>query len=380
MFTKIFTTRLKMLLRDGETLFWTLLFPIILASFFYMGLSGLRNADSFDPVAIASINDANWQAEDNAAFRETLQDLSTGEDALFTLQELSREEAEESLYENAVTAVIFKEDEIEMLVTQSGFGASIVQSFLNQYRQTTATVTRLISTDPSQAEAILAALSESETYIQNRPVSQSELDPLLGYFYALIGMSCFYGSILGLREVSEIQANQSMVAARVNVSPVHKMKYFLSSALASILVHAIQIILLLLFIQYVLGLDFGNQTLYIVLTCILGSLAGFAYGCFISSVVKASVNAKSGILISSTMLLSFFSGMMYGGMKHLIQTHVPILAYLNPVSLISDALYSLNYFDNYERFGLNMILLAAFTVVFLLLTYVFIRRPRYASI
>lgn len=380
MFTKVFSTRLKILFRDRETLFWTLAFPMILAVFFYMGLSGLRSANDFDPIAIAAVNDAAWQAEENQAFRETVQEIAAAQDPLFTLVEVDQTEAEQLLQAGEITVILEKHDSIEMNVLQSSFGASIIHSFLNQYEQNSATVSRLIQSDPSQAAAIIESLNDRGQYVVDRPISSNEIDPLLNFFYALIGMSCFYGSMLGMREVSEIQANQSEVAARVNVSPAPKMRYFLSSSLASLLVHFAQMILLLLFMRFVLDISFGDQAAYVVLTCLLGSLAGFAFGSFISAAVRVGENAKVGILIASTMIMSFLSGMMFADMKHIVRQHAPLLAYLNPVSLITDSLFSLNYFETYTRYGINMLILACFAIVFMGLTYLLIRRPRYASI
>lgn len=380
MFGKIFTTRMKILIRDREVLFWTLFFPILLATFFYLGLSGLRNTDQFDPIQIAVIEDEAWLAEENSQFRETLNELSTGDEALFAKKDVDRSSAETLLVDNEVVAYLERGDEVGMVVTRSGFGASIVKNFLDQYMQRTATATALITADPAQAAAIIDSLGERSTWIETVAVTPNQLDPLLNYFYSLIAMSCFYGSMLGLREVSEIQANQSTVAARINIAPTRKMKHFLASSSASILLHFAQITLLLLFIRFVLGVEFGTQTPYILLTTLLGSLSGFAYGSFISSIVRAGLNAKIGILISSTMLMSFLSGMMFGNMKNLIRQHAPILHYLNPVSLITDALFSLNYFVGYERFAVNMLILAGFAICFIGLTYLFIRRPRYASI
>jgi len=88
----------------------------------------------------------------------------------------------------------------------------------------------------------------------------------------------------------------------------------------------------------------------------------------------------TAILISTTMLASFLSGMMWANMKYMIQKNVPILSFLNPVNLLTDAYYSLNYFDSHDRYWTNMTLLGAFAVLFLFLTYWFIRRRRYASI
>jgi ABC-2 type transport system permease protein len=72
--------------------------------------------------------------------------------------------------------------------------------------------------------------------------------------------------------------------------------------------------------------------------------------------------------------------MMYQDMKYIIATNAPIVAYLNPVNLLTDAFYSLYYYDTYTRYALNMGILGAFIVVFCAATYMIIRRQKYASL
>lgn len=377
MFRHIYVYRLKTLIRDRETLFWTLFFPVILATFFYMGLSGIRGSNQFEPISTAVVNDSKWQADES--FRSTLKSLSSGEDPLFDLKETNEDEAIRLLRSGEISAYIKVDTVPELIVTRSNFGASVTRNFLNEYIQSTAAVSNLIANNPAEAENIMADLGDRSIWLEDVPVSANEMDPLLNYFYALIAMSCLYGSMLGMREINEIQANQSDMAARVNAAPTRKIKHFLSSSLASLSIHFLQIILLLLFIRFILGVGYGDQAIFLILTAFIGSLCGLSYGSFISSIVKGSLGIKIAILISSTMLMSFLSGMMFAPMKQIVKQRLPFLA-LNPVTLLTDSLFSLYYYDGYARYTQNTLILLGYTFLFLALTYVMIRRPRYASI
>ena len=50
MFITGFVTRIKCAFRDKEMIFWTLLFPVMLATLFYFCFSNLDSADAFSPV------------------------------------------------------------------------------------------------------------------------------------------------------------------------------------------------------------------------------------------------------------------------------------------------------------------------------------------
>jgi ABC-2 type transport system permease protein len=183
-----------------------------------------------------------------------------------------------------------------------------------------------------------------------------------------------------MREVTDIQADISALAARINISPQHKLKAFLSSLTASYLIHFSELILLLLFLRYVLQIDFGAKSGYVVLTTALGSLAGIAYGAFISALVKKSENMKVAILIGTTMFGSFLAGMMIQDIKYLVSQKFPLLAYVNPINLLTDAFYSLYYYDTFSRYFLNITILGGMTIAFCLGTYVIVRRRKYASL
>ena len=80
------------------------------------------------------------------------------------------------------------------------------------------------------------------------------------------------------------------------------------------------------------------------------------------------------------MACSFLAGMMLAEMKYIIAKNVPILGKINPVTMITDALYSLYYYSTLDRYWYNIISLAIFTVIMIVISYVFIRRKKYDSI
>ena len=77
---------------------------------------------------------------------------------------------------------------------------------------------------------------------------------------------------------------------------------------------------------------------------------------------------------------AFLSGMMFVDMKYLVAKKVPILQYINPVNLVSDSFYSLYYYDDFNRFNLNITILLIMTVILCVVSYLGLRRRTYASI
>jgi ABC-2 type transport system permease protein len=149
--------------------------------------------------------------------------------------------------------------------------------------------------------------------------------------------------------------------------------------LAATSVLLLELLLLLAFLTGVLGISFGDQLFYIALTCVVGSLTGVSFGACIAAIIKKGEGVIVGILIGSTMTMSFLAGMMSSDIKYLVMTKVPILSYLNPASLITDSFYALYYYNTHTQFFTNLLLLGAFTLLFTI-TYLVLRRQKYASL
>lgn len=139
-------------------------------------------------------------------------------------------------------------------------------------------------------------------------------------------------------------------------------------------------LLLLGYLTFGLNIAFGHQIGYILLLMAVGSYVGITFGNLIGNLFKCSENTKISILTSSSLFCSFLSGMMIVDLKYIIQENVPILGYVNPVNVITDALYALYYYPTYERFMFNIALLAVMGVILTVISIFLSRRKKYDSL
>ncbi|MDF1617150.1 ABC transporter permease [Petrocella sp. FN5] len=378
MFIHIFKYRFKSLIRNKSMIFWTLVFPLLLATFFSLAFSGLNDHERFNTINIGIIKDDNY--EKDFAFQQLIQMLSKDEKPMFSASLMNEEEAKEKLVSNSIDGFIQVGSPMVLTVHQKGFNQSVIKLFLDQYSQTYSAVINIAKEDSTVLKDVITKLEEGALYTKEFQLSQANPDNTLMYFYALIAMSCLYGSFFGLREVIDIQADQSPHAARVNLSPVHKLKAFIYSGASSVLIHTAELMVLLAYLYFGLGIDFGHQFGLVILTTILGSVVGITMGALIGVVVKGGEGIKSAVCIGVSMLGSFLSGMMYGEMKYIIDQNAPIIGRLNPIHVLADAFYALYYYDDYERYSMNALSLVAFILIFSIITYRIIRREKYASI
>lgn len=384
MFIHNYLYRIKCIIRDKQIMFWTLLFPIVLATLFNLAFKNLHSTENFSEIKVAIVD--NDEFRKNTAFINAIESVSNSESnkstkKLFDVIYTSMTEADKLLEDNKIKGYIYFEDEIKLVVKKSGIDQSIIKSFIDDFIQTNSTVLTIINRNPEAInKGLLNNVIDRTDYLKEVSVSKSAPNTIVNYFYTLVAMTCLYGSFWGLKEVTALQANLSPQGARVSVSPTHKLKLFLASMLAATTVQLGVITVLLGYLIIILKIDFGNQLGYIALTCLVGTIMGVTFGTCITTVVKKSEGLKIGILIGFSMTMSFLSGMMYDKMKYIVSTKVPILAYINPANLITDSFYSLYYYDTHTRFFTDIAILCIISGIFSLITYLVLRRQKYASL
>jgi len=380
MFMHICGYRLKCLARDRETVFWTLIFPLILATMFHFAFDQLMGRqETFSPIKAAVVaSDAYRQ---NIAFRQALDALSRpGEGQLVELTVTDDREARRLLEDGAVAGIIIVGDPIGLTVSQSGIEQSILKAVLDEYAHRYATFTGILKEHPADVGQLLREVGQMRSYTQQISFSSAEPDTMLNIFYALIAMTCLYGGFWGLRNTIDVQADLSPQGARRSVAPTHKLGVVLFDLAAALTIGLAEVAALLAYLAVVLRVSFGNQVWYVLLTCLAGCIAGVSLGVFIGTFARKSEGAKHAILIGSSMTMSFLAGLMMVNMKDIIARKAPFLSYINPAALITDAFYSLYVFASHRRFFLNIGLLLLISSAMCILSFLRLRRDRYASL
>lgn len=384
MFLHNYLYRLKCIVRDKQMMFWTLLFPIVLATLFNLAFSNLSNAESFSKIKVGIVNNEEYKKDKafiSAIDSVSNSDKSAGKSNLFDIEYTSKEEAEKLLEDSKIEGYIYFDNGIKLVLKESGINQTIIKGFLDDFKQSTSTMVTIISKNPAAVQnGLLDSVSNRTDYLKEVAASNAAPDTTVNYFYSLIAMACLYGSFWGLKEVVAIQADLSPQAARVNMTPTHKLKVFMVSIFAAATVQLVEIFVLLLYLIFMLKINFGNQLGYIILTCVIGTITGVSFGTVVASIVKKGEGVKIAILIGVSMTMSFLSGMMNDKMKYIINTKIPVLGYLNPSNLITDSFYSLYYYNTHTQFFTDITLLCGFTFVFSIITYLVLRRQKYASL
>ncbi len=378
---QLYKTRIKCLCRNYEIIFWSFGFPLFLAIFFYMGFNNLAKGESIDTIPVAAVTEDGGENE----FIRTMEAVQITKDKrLFKVELKTLDDARAMLQNDKIAGYIVYSDKPVLHIKNMGIEQSIVKSFVDSYLSRKGTINNISnSIDINQEEAnkdFTDVLAGYKDYLVDGRAGDKNPDYTLIYFYTIIALTCMFGTNWGFREMVDIQANQSAVGARINISPVHKMKLLSCNLLAAFTLHYLSILFLLAFLNKVLRIELGQRTGMILLTCMLGSFCGIALGAMVCVAVKTNVKVRGAILNVIVMGGGFLSGMMIVDVKYMIAAKAPFVGYLNPSSLITDAFYCLYYYDGYNRLFENLFMLCILTVVFGAVAYFEIRRREYASI
>lgn len=380
MFWNIYGKRILSSLRDKDSLIWTWVFPIMMATLFYFTFTSLDTAGQLNEIPLGVVDNAAYRQDVN--FKSALESVS-GESSgskLFALTVYSStDEADAALEDGIIDGYVRVDSAPALVVSSDGLNQTITKSFLDNYLQTKNSIETALTQNP-MAAANLSAMLERVNYTREISLSENPPTNKVSYFYALLAMICMYGGFQGLTTVTRLQANLSALGARRTMSPAGRFSVVAYDLLGGITVHFACLLVVVAYIIFVLGTNFGSKLGLVLLTCLAGSVLGVAFGAMVSVTSKLKEQAKTAILISITMVCSFLSGLMVGGINYIVAEKAPLVAWLNPTARITDAFYCLYYYDTYERYFLNIGIILTMALVMLTVTAVFVRRQRYESI
>ena len=363
-------------IRERDVIFWLMIFPLILATFFHVSLIEVYDKD----IVYSAIPVAVVEKQENKSFRQVVDSISEGDDALFTTTYTDEDEALEMLGNGDVKGVIIVDNKLSLKVSAKGIDQTIIKSFVDRYTVNESVIIENAKKDPASIQKVSAALSEELKANERKDLSDGNMNTYMTYMYNLIAMVSILGTTTGISIATINEANLSALGIRNCLSPTGKLSKNFAGLISGCIVQSVCSAVAVFFIVYVLRDNLGVSTPMALLTSIVGSWMGVAIGFFCGTIGKFSEGARTGLSIAASMFLCFLSGLMVGDMKYIIMDKLPWFNNINPAALVCDALYCLNVDGSYERYMVKLITMVAFTVVFTLLGFVMTRRKKYASV
>ncbi|SEK74142.1 ABC-2 type transport system permease protein [Ruminococcus sp. YRD2003] len=367
---------IKSSLRVRDLIFWLILFPIILGTFFKIAFGSLYEKQT----KVTAIPTAIVETADNEVFRSVIESVSGTDEALLDAEYLSEDEALKKLKDGDIKGIIYSGDKLTLTVSGDGAEQSVLKLFVEQYMLREKIITDTMTSDPSKMQAVIAALSEEINTSEEAKLTNGNLDFYIQYFYNLIAMVAMYGSVTGLHVAIGQQANLSELGARKNCSATPKSVGILASLTGTWIVQSICMIICVSFTAFVLKVDYGDRLPLVYVAAICGGILGVSFGFFIGSIGRMKQGAKVGICMSVSMTMCFLSGLMVANMKPIMAEKAPWFNNINPAALVTDSISALNLYSGYRVFVTKILTMLVISLIFYILGLLMVRRRKYASL
>lgn len=362
-------------------MFWALVFPIILGTFFYIsfGNAGLESTgeSSWDEIKVSVVKE-DVSSENARAFEEFLAQMD-GE--TLDIQDISTEEkALKALDEEKISGIFYVKETPSLTVAKNGLNESILTSVLESFNQNSAMFQKIATTHPEKLPDAMEAMGDYRSSTLEVSLGGKDLNPSVQYFFALVAYACLSGAFLGVQSSTDGQANISALGARRSITPTHKLTLVMIDMAVLFIIHFFNILILCLYITQVLKISLGNDIGSLLLVDFMGSMIGVCLGVAIGCLARMSLGLKMGVCVLFTLFPGFLAGLMFGNMKNIIELHCPIINRINPAAVLSDAFYCMGIYNDMERFTRCLLILAVMSVLLLTVAFLGIRRERYDSI
>lgn len=407
---RIYVFYIKKLLRSKSILFWSLAFPIILGSLFYFAFSNIYGDQASKAMKIAVVG----QDAENHPFTRVLQELTYEDgskmmDITFTDQENAYAMLDESTKGDSMAKAIFGsslekdpdgketsegaktrrvigvilvdgEEGVTLTIKENDMYQSILSGIVSAYRQKADFLADSAKQGEEAYGKALSIVSQDLEYVVNQGLAGENKDPYVAYFYNLIAMMCMLGSSAALTMFVSVLPNETNTGLRIGASGVNRMKYDFAIFLALFTLQVVCTGVALIYLIPILGINFGGNTGMILVTTLVGNLMGISLGYMVSHIGHFSYKKKDTILTIITLGGGAISGLYAIQLKAVIEAKAPIVNRINPMSVITDAFYSLNIFGTGDRFLRALLTMTGLSVTFCIIGVLLGRRNQYESL
>lgn len=334
------------LIRDKSYLFWVLIFPFILLNIYTFAISSIDKPKDI-----------------NLKVGYIKEEIYTKSNPLIKFEKTNLEKAKELLKKDKIDAYIVNDS---IVSKEKNIKVSILKSYIDSIKQKVSLITKT----NKYLDKDFVQLVKPKGKINNV------------YLISSLSMLAFFalGTVSnGPYVMKNIFPKYSKDAIRQNLSKISVIKQLIYNSITPLAIQFVAITLISLYSIKVLNIPFEEEIIRINIILYIGSTIGYLVGLNIG-LFKLSYDLKTALSVIFLLFISFLSGMMNIEVKVFLDTHLPVLKNINPSSLITDSIFSLAQYNNYDIYNRNIIYLLI-TIVILTLILIFrIRRKENESL
>ena len=305
-----------------EGMFWTVAYPIILSSLFFVIFSAINTGG-----VIATVNTGITETNPHRVILNVI--------PILHVIPMEQEAADAALREGSIKAFIG--DDLSIKIYKNGIAQTIVKNIAEQIKQTDALG---IPITPS---------AYGKQYIDSKDEQNNSITIL---FYSLLAMVSIYSMFGSISIPERIQANISKLAVRMSAAPIKRFRIYLSGVLFFVCFNLASNLLYIGYVMLVLKINLITDFAITVPLLIYANLFGTAFGlCMMSVSVKTALD-----------------------------TSFPLLSKITPIALFTDTLYNINILREYDLAPLFFTVYSGFIALFLIVAFFNAREVQYDSL
>ncbi len=381
MFGRIFIYKLKEITRNRYNVGWNFIFPIVLATVFYLGFGNLikDDPDSFSTIEAGYVNTVGDASPFEAVLTELSED-SKGQVAVLSIHKYnSKKEALKALDSGDISGIYLEsEDGIETFVSKNGITSTTLNQIVREYENKKTIIETVAVEHPENLPTTIGMVMDNISTVERYDFG-TNTSPYIQYFFALIAMSSLFSSWISTDILEGICANMTEQGKRFECSPTNKLMAISAGILAALTLQSVTNAIVVVYVQEILKIDFGAPLWNVLLLTTLGSALGVSAGVLIGSFIKNS-HLLVVVPLCFTMTCSFCSGLMWHQVRQVIENNCPLLNRINPASLLVDSLFTLSTYGRTETYYRDVAIMCSMIVISLLVSAFLLRRRKYVSL
>lgn len=373
MFFFLLKYSLKETLKNYSAVFWTLVFPFLMASIFGFTFGKFdENKMKLDAIPIM-IEDEMYEK----VFRE----IKMEGRPIFDI--LPYHEPQNTMKEGKIDGFLQgKGKDVTVRLRQGSIYASIIYNVANQINHSFLAVEEILKYPENfeKLESLAEGIAKSNEIEIANGMEGKNKKRAVSYFYSLLAMICLGGMSFGVFSVESSNIVGDVKAARRRlVSPISRAQFILADVANSFLVSTTFSVLLFAYIRYGWKIDFGDNA-KVILAILLGNLMAILLGMLVALLFKGKSDTKVSISAAFYVFSSALSGMMVSDLAGFVNHKAPFLNHINPGTVLTKLFTSLYLYEDVSRYYLYLGNLLIYIFVCFVLVLFLLRRRNYDSI
>lgn len=292
---KLFIANLKMTIRNRQSLFWLLAFPLIFTVIFGFFFGGNMNSGT-----VALINKSDTK------LAQGLEKAMTKTTAFKTKTDISEKDARDQLSKSQISSIVIVPADFGSPAPNSSKNITIVDDPANA--QTNSVVMAYINSYLTAIDFQLYQIKPTYAITTEKTNSRT-----LTYFdfvlMGLIGMALMNSSVQGV-SIAMSNYREDKILKRITTTPLPTWKFIFAEVLARLTLNIVQISLILAVGYYGFHAHIYGNIYELFAFALLGGLLFQCFGFMVAAVTKTT-DAAEGMATAVTIPMMFLAGVFF---------------------------------------------------------------------